>query len=304
MAQTAGIDITGVFLDQMGRAPKLNDAQMRVLAHRIRVGQSAQRLLNTTPDTTDIQRHEWEAQAKDGLIAQDHFERCNIRLVVSIARRFSEIVGPHQFLDLVQEGTFGLRKAVVKFNPDQPTKFSTMATWWITQAMRRGMTNWVSSIRHPVHIQDTARKVRQAISEYEQTFGGSPTPEQIAEATQISVAKVVQSMTLPRVQASLDQQLSSEDGAASLNDVVPADEPDISEQLAESETVKAVRQALAGLGPQAFKFAQLRWGIGGGDGHNADLASVARRMDMSRPTALRLEASIVNGLRGQLKSVS
>jgi RNA polymerase sigma factor (sigma-70 family) len=234
----------------------------------------------------------------------DHFERCNIRLVVSIARRFSEVVGRQQFMDLVQEGTFGLRRAVVKFNPDQPTKFSTMATWWITQAMRRGITNWVSSIRRPVHIQDTARKVRAAISEYEQTRGGNPSPEQIAEATQIPLAKVVQSMTLPRVQASLDQQLSSEDGAASLNDVVPADEPDIADQLAEDETVVAVRQALAELGPQAYRFAQLRWGIGGGDGHNADLASVARQMDMSRHTALHLEATIVSGLRGQLQSVA
>jgi RNA polymerase nonessential primary-like sigma factor len=192
---------------------------------------------------------------------------------------------------------FGLRKAVLKFDPDRPTRFSTVATWWITQAMRRGMTNWVSSIRHPVHIQDTARQVRQAIAEHEQAFGSTPSPEQLAEALRIPLTKVVQAMTLPRVQASLDQQLSSDDGTASLNDVLPADELDIADQLAESEIVLAVRDALSRMGQQATRYAQLRWGVCGGDGHNSDLGTVARAMRLSRPAAIRLEMSIVQELR-------
>ena len=174
------------YLKQIGRVSLLNAEQEVDLSERIEAGLYAQHLLETEGDTLDFKRkRELKWAASDGKKAKDHLLEANLRLVVSLAKRYTG--RGMLFLDLIQEGNLGLIRAVEKFDWKKGFKFSTYATWWIRQAITRAMADQARTIRVPVHMVETINKVIRVNRQLLQELGHDPSPEETAKAIQSRV---------------------------------------------------------------------------------------------------------------------
>ena len=216
------------YLKQIGKVSLLNAEQEVDLARRIEAGLYAEyKLKNQADEMTSRERRELHFLAQDGQQAKNHLLEANLRLVVSLAKRYTG--RGMQFLDLIQEGNLGLIRAVEKFDYTKGYKFSTYATWWIRQAITRAMADQARTIRIPVHMVEVINKLARVQRQMLQDLGREPTPEELAKELDMTAEKVVEVQKYGREPISLHTPLG-EDGDSEFGDliedseaIVPAD---------------------------------------------------------------------------------
>ncbi|TMZ46319.1 sigma-70 family RNA polymerase sigma factor, partial [Klebsiella pneumoniae] len=178
-AQGPAADLVRVYLNGIGKTALLTAEEEVDLAKRIEAGVFAKHMLDTSGDLSRERRAELSEVVRDGENAKDHLLEANLRLVVSLAKRYTGRGMP--LLDLIQEGNLGLIRAVEKFDYTKGFKFSTYATWWIRQAITRAMADQARTIRIPVHMVEVINKLGRIQRELLQDLGREPTPEELAK---------------------------------------------------------------------------------------------------------------------------
>ena len=227
MVAGATADPVKDYLKQIGKVSLLNAEQEVELAKRIEAGLFAEEKLNSDEDFDGDTRQELEWIAEDGRLAKNHLLEANLRLVVSLAKRYTG--RGMLFLDLIQEGNLGLIRAVEKFDYTKGYKFSTYATWWIRQAITRAMADQARTIRIPVHMVEVINKLARVQRQMLQDLGREPTPEELAKELDMTPDKVLEVQKYGREPISLHTPLG-EDGDSEFGDliedseaIVPAD---------------------------------------------------------------------------------
>ena len=265
---SATTDALQQFLNEAGRYPLLTAAEEVELAKRIERGDKA---------------------------AKDLMVNSNLRLVVSIAKRYQG----HglSLLDLIQEGIIGLIRAVEKFDYRKGFKFSTYATWWIRQAVQRGVANKARTIRIPVHIVEREQKVARAERELLARLERPPTIEEIAKEAKLPVGQVREVREAARAVTSLDRPVG-EEGDVAYGDLFAAEQPAIEEELDVSLREEALHRALAELPEREREVLKLRYGLDGGEGP-LSLEAIGRRLDLTRERVRQIEAEALELLAVQ-----
>jgi RNA polymerase primary sigma factor len=262
---SATTDSLQLFLNEAGRFPLLTAAQEVELAKRIEQG---------------------DKQAKDVLI------NSNLRLVVSIAKRYQG--QGLTLLDLIQEGIIGLIRAAEKFDWRKGFKFSTYATWWIRQAVQRGVANKARTIRIPVHIVEREQRISRAERDLVATLEREPTVEEIAEKTKLPVKQVREVRAAARAVASLDKPVGEGD-SASFGDLFASEERPPDEQVQVDLTERALHAAVAELPEREQRILKLRYGLNG-DSDPKSLEEIGRLLGITRERVRQLEAEALRRL--------
>ena len=289
--QTA--DLVRVYLNEIGKVALLTAADEVELAKRIEAGLYAQHLLDEGPAASFNRKRELRGVAADGENAKDHLLRANLRLVVSLAKRYTGRGMP--FLDLIQEGNMGLIRAVEKFDYTKGFKFSTYATWWIRQAISRAMADQARTIRLPVHLVEQVNKMQRIRREMLQELGREITDEELAHELDISLDRLEDLKNNARDLVSLDQTVGADDDA-SLGDFI-ADEGASSAQAAVEFGL--MRSQLAGvldsLEHREQAVVRMRYGLD--DGNPRTLDDIGKAFGLSRERIRQIERETMAKLR-------
>jgi len=287
-------DLVKLYLRDIGRYPLLTKADEIRLAQAIEAGREAQLVLGD-PDVTlsPARRRELRRAQKVGAAAETDFVQANLRLVVSIAKRYQASGLP--LLDLVQEGSLGLIHAVEKFDWRKGFKFSTYATWWIRQAITRGIANTGRTIRLPVHAGDLVSSIQKAWSHLEATLGRRPTTEELAAETRLSHQAVTDALRWRSEPISLFEPLG-EDGDTDLGDVVAdANATSPFEHAAEALLPDEISRLLEPLDDREATILRLRFGLDRGEPRT--LEEVGEHFELTRERIRQIEAKAMSKLR-------
>lgn len=298
MAAGATADPVKDYLKQIGKVALLNAEQEVELAKRIEAGLFADERLNDTSPVkaSDVEDYEWIAA--DGRRAKNHLLEANLRLVVSLAKRYTG--RGMLFLDLIQEGNLGLIRAVEKFDYTKGYKFSTYATWWIKQAITRAMADQARTIRIPVHMVEVINKLARVQRQMLQDLGREPTPEELAKELDMTPEKVVEVQKYGREPISLHTPLG-EDGDSEFGDliedseaVVPADAVNftlLQEQL--HDVLDTLSEREAGV-------VSMRFGLT--DGQPKTLDEIGKVYGVTRERIRQIESKTMSKLRHPSRS--
>ena len=264
--KTASPDPVRAYLREIGKVPLLTGEQEVSLAKR-------------------IERHD--------LAAQTQLVEANLRLVVSVAKRYVRRGMP--LLDMIQEGNLGLLRAVEKFDYRKGYKFSTYATWWIRQAITRGLADQARTIRLPVHINESLSKLIRVQRQLLQETGHDPTPEEIAAELETTPAKVRELLKVSQEPVSLQAPVGEEADAELAEFVADAESPSPSEQVESLVRSEDLARVLETLAPRERRVIELRFGLACDHAHTLD--EVGRQFGVTRERIRQIEAKILLKLK-------
>ena len=293
-------DPVRMYLKEIGKVPLLSPEEEIDLAQKMSSGNLAQEQLDSAEEgsLSAEETAQLKALLKEGEKAKQKLAEANLRLVVSIAKRY---VGRGMlFLDLIQEGNLGLIKAVEKFDYTKGYKFSTYATWWIRQAITRAIADQARTIRIPVHMVETINKVIRVSRQLLQELGHDPSPEEIAGEMAMPVDKVREILKIAQEPVSLETPIGEEEDSH-LGDFIPdegASEP--SEAASFTLLKEQLVDVLGTLTPREEKVLKLRFGIE--DGRTRTLEEVGKEFNVTRERIRQIEAKALRKLRHPSRS--
>jgi len=286
-------DSVHTYLKSIGRTSLLTAEQEVDLAKRIEAGLFAEHKLDTDLDLSPELRHELELVAEDGRRAKAHMLEANLRLVVSVAKKYSD--RGLSLLDVVQEGNLGLIRAVEKFDYTKGYKFSTYAMWWIRQAIQRGFADSARTIRLPVHVLEMLSKLSRVERDMHQRLGREPTPEELAVELDRTPDQIEELLRTSRQPISLDSTIG-EDGETSIGDLIEdVDAPEASELVDRQLMAEQLRSALDALTPREATIMAMRFGLYDGNPHTLD--EIGRALGLTRERIRQLEKQSLSKLR-------
>ena len=292
-------DPVKVYLKEIGRVPLLTPEEEVNLALTIKAGSEAKEKYDADPDAlSEEEKAPCLKAIKKGVAARKRLSEANLRLVVSIAKRY--VGRGMQFLDLIQEGNLGLIKAVEKFDHTKGFKFSTYATWWIRQAITRAIADQARTIRIPVHMVETINKVKKVSSQLLHEQGKEPTAEEIAERLEMSVDKVREIMRVAQEPVSLETPIGEEEDSH-LGDFIPDDEAPVPAEVASHTLLREqLSEVLDTLTEREEKVLRLRFGLV--DGRPRTLEEVGKEFNVTRERIRQIEAKALRKLRHPSRS--
>jgi len=300
-----GKDAVGLYLDGIAKTPLLTAEQEVKLARDIEAGLYAQALLDGT--VTDAERgsmpvgateEELRLLARIGENALHHFITANLRLVVSVARKYGRSQMP--LLDLVQEGNTGLIRAVEKFDYTKGFKFSTYATWWVRQSISRGIAQQGRIVRLPVHVAEQVNQVSAVRRTLERRWGREPELVEIADELGLTEEQVIDLLRLSRDHVSLDAPVE-EDGDTALGDLLAREmSPGPDEVVLDAEDRARLEAMLATLDDRSADVVRRRYGLL--DGRQAKLADIAAVWGITAERVRQIERHAISKLRGDAEA--
>ncbi|MFI1195678.1 RNA polymerase sigma factor [Micromonospora sp. NPDC020750] len=299
---TASADSVRAYLKQIGKVPLLNAEQEVELAKRIEAGLYAAERLRAAEEGEEklvrdmVRDLGWIT--RDGERAKNHLLEANLRLVVSLAKRYTG--RGMAFLDLIQEGNLGLIRAVEKFDYTKGYKFSTYATWWIRQAITRAMADQARTIRIPVHMVEVINKLGRIQRELLQDLGREPTPEELAKEMDITPEKVLEIQQYAREPISLDQTIGDE-GDSQLGDFIEDSEAVVAvDAVSFSLLQDQLQQVLQTLSEREAGVVRLRFGLT--DGQPRTLDEIGQVYGVTRERIRQIESKTMSKLRHPSRS--
>jgi RNA polymerase primary sigma factor len=296
----SGTDPVRTYLKEIGRVPLLTAAEEVSLAQRLEAGEAARARLQAAEDgLAPDERERLVVLVADGVEAKKALVSANLRLVVSIAKRY---VGRGMlFLDLIQEGNLGLIRAVEKFDHTKGFKFSTYATWWIRQAITRAIADQARTIRIPVHMVETINKVMRIQRTLHQELEREPTVEEVAEKADLSPSRVREIYRMSQDPLSLDSPVGSEDDT-NLGDFIEDARAEAPGEVAIRDLLKAaVDEALADLNERERQVVRLRFGLDD-EGQVRTLEEVGKAFGVTRERIRQIESKTLAKLRHPQRS--
>ena len=286
-------DSVHTYLKSIGRTSLLTAEQEVDLAKRIEAGLYAEHKLETEAKLSQALRRDLEEVADDGRRAKAHMLEANLRLVVSVAKKYSD--RGLSLLDVVQEGNLGLIRAVEKFDYTKGYKFSTYAMWWIRQAIQRGFADSARTIRLPVHVLEMLSKLSRVERDMHQRLGREPTPEELAVELDRTPDQIEELLRTSRQPISLDSTIG-EDGETSIGDLIEdTDAPEASELVDRQLLADQLRHALDALTPREATIMAMRFGLYDGNPHTLD--EIGRALGLTRERIRQLEKQSLSKLR-------
>ncbi|MEV6690817.1 RNA polymerase sigma factor [Micromonospora sp. NPDC051196] len=299
---TASADSVRAYLKQIGKVPLLNAEQEVELAKRIEAGLYAAERLRAADEGEEKLVREMQRDllwiSRDGERAKNHLLEANLRLVVSLAKRYTG--RGMAFLDLIQEGNLGLIRAVEKFDYTKGYKFSTYATWWIRQAITRAMADQARTIRIPVHMVEVINKLGRIQRELLQDLGREPTPEELAKEMDITPEKVLEIQQYAREPISLDQTIGDE-GDSQLGDFIEDSEAVVAvDAVSFSLLQDQLQQVLQTLSEREAGVVRLRFGLT--DGQPRTLDEIGQVYGVTRERIRQIESKTMSKLRHPSRS--
>ncbi len=292
-------DPVKMYLKEIGQIPLLDPKEEPVIAKRIQDGVEAKEKLAADPDMDEAQKKELDRVIDDGEQAKQLLISSNLRLVVSIAKKY---VGRGMlFLDLIQEGNCGLIKAVEKFDYTKGFKFSTYATWWIRQSITRAIADQARTIRIPVHMVETINKLTRIQRQLVQDLGRDPLPEEIAEKMEgISADKVREIQKIALDPVSLETPIGEEDDSH-LGDFIEDKDTLSPDDYTNNQLLKdEINTVLQGLTEREEKVLRLRFGLL--DGRTRTLEEVGKEFNVTRERIRQIESKTLAKLRHPSRS--
>ncbi|NQX33853.1 RNA polymerase sigma factor [Herbiconiux sp. VKM Ac-2851] len=288
------------YLKQIGKVALLNAAEEVELAMRIEAGLFAEDKLANTDNLSPQAKRELQWVAKDGQRAKSHLLGANLRLVVSLAKRYTG--RGMQFLDLIQEGNLGLIRAVEKFDYTKGFKFSTYATWWIRQAITRAMADQARTIRIPVHMVEVINKLARVQRQMLQDLGREPTPEELSRELDMTPEKVVEVQKYGREPISLHTPLG-EDGDSEFGDLIEDTEAVVpADAVGFTMLQKQLESLLDSLSEREAGVIRMRFGLG--DGMPKTLDQIGDTFGVTRERIRQIESKTMAKLRHPSRSQS
>ncbi len=295
-------DPVRMYLKEIGKVNLLTSEEEVELAQAMTAGTTAQEQLDeltgSGEEIPEELRKELEKTIEKGERARKRLAEANLRLVVSIAKRY--VGRGMQFLDLIQEGNLGLIKAVEKFDYTKGYKFSTYATWWIRQAITRAIADQARTIRIPVHMVETINKVIRVSRQLLQELGHDPTPEEIAEEMNMPADRVREILKIAQEPVSLETPIGEEEDSH-LGDFIPDEDASEPAEAASFTLLKEqLVEVLSTLTPREEKVLKLRFGIE--DGRTRTLEEVGKEFNVTRERIRQIEAKALRKLRHPSRS--
>ncbi|MGB6208409.1 RNA polymerase sigma factor [Mycobacterium sp.] len=299
---TASADSVRAYLKQIGKVALLNAEEEVELAKRIEAGLYATQLMVELTDRGEklpaAQRRDMSWICRDGDRAKNHLLEANLRLVVSLAKRYTG--RGMAFLDLIQEGNLGLIRAVEKFDYTKGYKFSTYATWWIRQAITRAMADQARTIRIPVHMVEVINKLGRIQRELLQDLGREPTPEELAKEMDITPEKVLEIQQYAREPISLDQTIGDE-GDSQLGDFIEDSEAVVAVDAVSFTLLQdQLQSVLETLSEREAGVVRLRFGLT--DGQPRTLDEIGQVYGVTRERIRQIESKTMSKLRHPSRS--
>jgi RNA polymerase primary sigma factor len=286
-------DSVHTYLKSIGRTSLLTAEQEVDLAKRIEAGLFAEHKLESETGLSADYIADLEAVAQDGRQAKAHMLEANLRLVVSVAKKYSD--RGLSLLDVVQEGNLGLIRAVEKFDYTKGYKFSTYAMWWIRQAIQRGFADSARTIRLPVHVLEMLSKLSRVERDMHQRLGREPTPEELAVELDRTPDQIEELLRTSRQPISLDSTIG-EDGETSIGDLIEdVDAPEASELVDRQLMAEQLRHALDALTPREATIMAMRFGLYDGNPHTLD--EIGKALGLTRERIRQLEKQSLSKLR-------
>ena len=293
-------DLLDLYFAELGKVRLLTAQDEVRLAQAIEAGLEAQATLAGDPARGDVE--ELRRRAREGQAAFDHFVAANLRLVISVASKFSRR-SSLELSELVQEGNLGLIRAVEKFDWRRGYKFSTYATWWIRQAIQRGVAGSERTIRLPVALHDALLKVRAARARLEGLLGREPTLDELAEATHLPPERIVRALASERHTTSLDRRVGTSDDGSELGEFVAVADDVTDDEVVERLLVDEVLEAgRTRLDARSWYVLQRRFGLDGGAPPTLD--ALGAELGLSRESVRKIETQALARLQDALGAVA